>query len=285
MEMRDTIELEMLRDTSLAEMVADETTEELDDILREVVNLAEAIETEKPGGDSIAADGEETANEQASEETMSGREAAGTVTSRNGSDSDGKTGTGDGLGSQQEQSVRLSSSGLEWPFPTKKELKGRLGEPRRFAQDPGADMTLAIRALGLYDVPVTSSNDDEALDRGAVHVPDTAYPWDREDQKNVFLAGHRLGSKKEKSRLLFYSLDELKPGDEIVLKDRKGQPYKYRVRELFKVGPNDAWVADTLVGRDLLTLQTYTLPDSEDRLVVRADRVQPRSEGGGEQRR
>ena len=63
MEMKDTLALEMLRDTSVAEMVAEETTEELDDILKEVVNLAEAIEAEKPGGDSIAADGEETAKE------------------------------------------------------------------------------------------------------------------------------------------------------------------------------------------------------------------------------
>lgn len=63
MEMKDTLELEMLRNTSVAEMVADEIIEEIDDFLKEVVTLAEAIEAEKPGAYSIAADGEETANE------------------------------------------------------------------------------------------------------------------------------------------------------------------------------------------------------------------------------
>ncbi len=59
-------------------------------------------------------------------------------------------------------------------------------------------------------------------------MPDTAYPWEREDEKNVFLAGHRLGSPREDSRLVFYHLDELERGDEIVLKDRRGRSYKYR---------------------------------------------------------
>lgn len=63
MEMKDTLEFEMLRNTSVAEMVADEIIEEIDDFLKEVVTLAEAIEAEKPGAYSIAADGEETANE------------------------------------------------------------------------------------------------------------------------------------------------------------------------------------------------------------------------------
>jgi LPXTG-site transpeptidase (sortase) family protein len=129
--------------------------------------------------------------------------------------------------------------------------------------------------LGLYDVPVTNSNTRKAFDQGVIHMPDTAFPWDQENEKNVFLAGHRLGEPgEEDSRLVFYHLDELKPKDEIVLKDRRGRSYKYRVKELFKVEPDDAWVADTLVGRDLLTLTTYTLPNLEDRIVVRADRVQ-----------
>jgi len=42
--MEATLEFEMLRDTSVAEMVAEESTKELDDILDEVVNLAETME-------------------------------------------------------------------------------------------------------------------------------------------------------------------------------------------------------------------------------------------------
>ena len=177
-----------------------------------------------------------------------------------------------GLGREQLKSLLLSDG--DFSLPKKRELD-RIGKPRRFDRKPGAAMSLSIRGLRLYDVPVTNSNTRKAFDQGIIHVPDTAFPWDQENEKNVFLAGHRLGDPGEAdSRLVFYHLDELKPKDEIVLKDRRGRSYKYRVKELFKVEPDDAWVADTLVGRDLLTLMTYTLPNLEDRIVVRADRVQ-----------
>ena len=76
----------------------------------------------------------------------------------------------------------------------------------------------------------------------------------------------------EDSRLLFFELDELREGDEIDLEDLSGNAYRYRVEELFRVGPYDAWVADRGVDRGLLTLQSCTYPDFEDRIVVRADR-------------
>ncbi len=163
------------------------------------------------------------------------------------------------------------SNAADWTTPSREELS-RVDEPRYFDPEPDATMTLTIEALGLYDVPVIDSNSEEALGRGVIHVPDTAYPWDGSDQKNVFLAGHRTGVPGTNGRLLFFDLDELSSGDKIVLKDREGRSYEYSVTELFKVEPQDAWVADTLVGRDLLTLQTCTYPTFEDRLIVRADR-------------
>jgi len=54
--MEATLEFEMLRDTSVAEMVAEESTKELDDILDEVVNLAETMGVEKFIVDNIFAD-------------------------------------------------------------------------------------------------------------------------------------------------------------------------------------------------------------------------------------
>ncbi len=134
-------------------------------------------------------------------------------------------------------------------------------------------MTLTIEPLELYDVPAIDSYNEEVLSQGVMHIPDTAFPWDRSNQKNVFLAGHRVGLPGTDGRLLFFNLDQLKSGDTIVLKDRSGNAYKYRVTDIFKVEPHDAWVADTLVGRDLLTLQTCTYPTFEDRLIVRADRA------------
>jgi sortase A len=173
---------------------------------------------------------------------------------------------------QRRGSDLFPLSTTNWTYPTSEELS-QVGEPRYFDPDPGAMMTLTIEALGLYGVPVIDSNTEEALSRGVIHVPDTAYPWDNTDQKNVFLAGHRTGVPGTDGRLLFFDLDELDSGDEIILEDRSGNVYRYRVTELSRVGPFDAWVADTLVGRDLLTLQTCTYPTFEDRLIVRADRA------------
>ena len=61
--MEATLEFEMLRDTSVAEMVAEEATKELDDILDEVVNLAETIVDQEPLLDNMVADGEEAVDE------------------------------------------------------------------------------------------------------------------------------------------------------------------------------------------------------------------------------
>jgi sortase A len=133
-------------------------------------------------------------------------------------------------------------------------------------------MTLTIEALGLYEVPIIDEYSEEALGRGVIHVPDTAYPWDDSDQKNVFLAGHRIGVPGTNGRLLLFELDELSSGDSIVLKDGADRAYEYSVTDVFRVEPYDTWVADTLVDRDLLTLQTCTYPTFEDRLIVQADR-------------
>ena len=37
--------------------------------------------------------------------------------------------------------------------------------------------------------------------------------------------------------------------------------------------PNDDWVVDLVWGQDMVTLQTRTMPDFENHLIVRADRV------------
>ena len=134
-------------------------------------------------------------------------------------------------------------------------------------------MTLTIEALGLYEVPVTSSADLGVLDYGLMHDPETSFPWDGGAQRNVFIAGHYLGWPGTKSHLVFYNLDKLQNGDEVVLKDRQGRAYRYRVSESFEARPEDSWVMGQEVGRDMLTLQTCIPPTFEERLIVRADRV------------
>jgi sortase A len=74
--------------------------------------------------------------------------------------------------------------------------------------------------------------------------------------------------------MLFYNLDELEEGDRVVLRDRSGRAYEYRVSEVFLADPTDAWVMGQVRGRDMVSLQTCTpLYTFEKRLIVRADRV------------
>ena len=61
--MEATLEFEMLKDTSVAEMVAEGATKELDDILDEVVNLAGTMKAEKFIVDNVVADGEKAVDE------------------------------------------------------------------------------------------------------------------------------------------------------------------------------------------------------------------------------
>jgi sortase A len=147
-------------------------------------------------------------------------------------------------------------------------------EPRRYELTSGAIMGLTIKALGVYDAPVYDSDSQWAFDNGIVHVPETSLPWSDSTHRNVYLAGHRIGYPGTESHLVFYNLDELGKGDEILLKDRDGNPYKYRVTENFLAGPFESWVMGKMRGRDMLTLQTCTpIPTFEKRLIVRADRV------------
>jgi sortase A len=106
------------------------------------------------------------------------------------------------------------------------------------------------------------------------HLPGTSFPWSGGAQRNVYLAAHRLGYEGTGSRLIFYRLNRLTEGDEVVLEDRDGRKYRYRVTESFVVDPGEDWVTGQVVGRDMVTLQTCTpIPAYDKRLIVRADRI------------
>ena len=61
--MEATLDLDVLSKSSTEEIVAEKITEELDDILDEVVNLAKTEESQKPVLDNMVSDGEEAVEE------------------------------------------------------------------------------------------------------------------------------------------------------------------------------------------------------------------------------
>jgi sortase A len=89
----------------------------------------------------------------------------------------------------------------------------------------------------------------------------------------VYIAGHRLGFPGEDSFLAFYDLDALENGDQISVTDADGETYTYRVFKEFVVDPTNLGVTRPVPGKDVLTLQTCTLPDYSQRLVVQAEKV------------
>jgi sortase A len=166
-----------------------------------------------------------------------------------------------------------AGEGSDWPMPTQQEREDA-NNPRHYTLPAGAIMGLTIHSIGIYNAPVFDSDSQWALAKGVAHVPETSYPWSPTPQRNVYLAGHRMGYRGTWSRMLFYNLDKVSEGDKVVLKDRQGRRYEYRVSETFLAAPTDSWVMGQVRGRDMLTLQTCTpIPTFEKRLIVRADRI------------
>jgi sortase A len=119
-------------------------------------------------------------------------------------------------------------------------------------------------------VPTVPGTHVQALgDHAAIHLAGTGFPWDEE--ANVYMAGHRLGYPRTDSFLAFFDLNELEHGDEVYVTDANGTRYTYEVFREFTVSPTDLSVTRPLPGKNVLTLQTCTLPDYSQRLIIQAE--------------
>jgi sortase A len=124
-------------------------------------------------------------------------------------------------------------------------------------------------------VPYSVSDDMKAFRKhAAVHLRGTGNPWDK--QANVYIAGHRLGFPGTHSWLAFWDLNVLDKGDRVFITDSAGQRYVYKVFKSFVVDPDDVSVTRPLQGRNIVSLQTCTLPDYSRRLIVQAEKVAER---------
>lgn len=123
-----------------------------------------------------------------------------------------------------------------------------------------------VSDLNVYDA---AWDDESALEAGAQHLQGTGFPW--EEESNVYIAGHRLGYLGTDSYLVFYDLDKLEDGDEVFLTDSDGTRYTYEVFENFIAGPYDWSVTEPVSGKNIVTLQTCTLPDYSQRIIVQAE--------------
>jgi sortase A len=119
-------------------------------------------------------------------------------------------------------------------------------------------------------VPDTFGDDEESLKNYAgIHLQGTGFPW--QEEANVYIAGHRLGYPNTPSFLAFWDIDNLEEGDQIFVGDTNGRQYVYEVFQTLEVDPSDLYVTEPIEGKNVLTLQSCTLPDYARRLVVQAE--------------
>ncbi len=133
-------------------------------------------------------------------------------------------------------------------------------------------MTLTVPEMRRVDrIPVYTgvASDKGALHDGALHVRGTGWPW--REEANVYIAGHRMGFPGTKSYLVFWDLNALEDGDKVILTDAEGTTYTYSVFKRFIVNPDAFYVTRPVPGKSVVTLQTCTLPDYNQRLIVQAE--------------
>jgi sortase A len=138
-------------------------------------------------------------------------------------------------------------------------------------EDKSLQLTVpAMSRIENDDIPYTTGTDEEALKtHAAIHLEGTGFPWD--DEANVYIAGHRLGYPNTESWLTFWDLNKVSEGDDIYVTDANGTKYTYKVFKTFVVSPSDTHVTATEPGKNILTLQTCTLPDYKQRLIVQSE--------------
>lgn len=142
--------------------------------------------------------------------------------------------------------------------------------PERVANVPG-DAVAIIRIPTIdVDMVVVEGTDTESLKKGPGHYAGTAYPW--EEAGRVGIAGHRTTYGAP-----FWSLNELRTGDRIVLATEYGI-FTYRVTRSAVVPPSGFLPSGASVlaqtARPTLVLTTCNPRFSAaERLVVFADRA------------
>ncbi|WP_053057916.1 class E sortase [Rubrobacter aplysinae] len=192
-----------------------------------------------------------------------------------GSGKGSNSGSGDGPEKRSDRGVASSGAGDVAPESPANSAEGSRKETSGTSGPENKTLEVSIPEMGRVEndrVPNTAGDDEPALKKNvAVHLEGTGHPW--QEEANVYLAGHRIGFPGTDSFLGFYRLDKLGKGDKIYLTDAAGKKYTYRVYRQEVVRPTNTSVTEPVPGRNILTLQTCTLPNYTQRLIVQAEKV------------
>jgi sortase A len=214
--------------------------------------------------------------------TLAACSSSGQSSDEGGNDQAGKGASGEQA--QKQKPPEKATEGKKEPPKLTKEAKGKQITPtkgeargqRKVANslEPPKDRTLKLTIPEMKqiedDTIPTGKGTNEALfrDHAAVHLRDTGFPWQR--TANVYIAGHRIGFPGTDSNLAFYYLEDLKEGDKVYLEDAKGREYTYQVFGKLVVEPANLSVLRPIKGKNIVSLQSCTLPDYSNRVIYRA---------------
>jgi sortase A len=208
--------------------------------------------------------------------------SSGQSSDEGGQDQAGKDASGEQA--QKHKPPGKATEGKKEPPKMTKEAKAKQVAPKKGkaqgqrkvsnALQPPKDKTLKLTIPEMKqiedDTIPTGKGTNEALfhDHAAVHLRDTGFPWQK--TANVYIAGHRIGFPGTDSNLAFYDLEDLKKGDKVYLEDAEGREYTYQVFGKLVVEPANLSVLKPIKGKNIVSLQTCTLPDYTNRVIYRA---------------
>lgn len=126
---------------------------------------------------------------------------------------------------------------------------------------------------GIIEIPkinvraaILEGTDDSALKYTVGHYPQTAQPG---ENGNCVLLGHRNYVYGH----FFRRLDELKEGDEVIIK-KDENTYTYVISESFVVSPEEIWVLDNTSDAIITMITCTPMLTYTDRLIVRGKLIE-----------
>ena len=157
------------------------------------------------------------------------------------------------------------------PDAPSSQQKQSAADKARAPDDPTLTLTVSsMDRVKNSPIPDTVGDDEDSLrDFAGIHLEGTGFPW--QEEANVYVAGHRLGYPNTPSFLAFWDIDNVVEGDQIFVKDANGGEYTYEVFQTLEVEPTELFVTEPIEGKNILTLQSCTLPDYVRRVVVQAE--------------
>jgi sortase A len=169
--------------------------------------------------------------------------------------------------------ARAAQNDLRTEFEPRIDTRVQLEAPTpRVAKVPGNAVAIIRIPKIDIDLVVVEGTGTESLKKGPGHYTDTAYPWD--DTGRVGIAGHRTTYGAP-----FWSLNELREGDRIVLATEYGI-FNYRVTRSVVtpptgiIPPSGNYVLAQTNHPTLVLTTCNPRFSAAERLIVMADRVE-----------